>query len=81
MAHSGTELNYFQHCIPFENFRQVEIDYDTDDSGVFKAKRGNNDVTQGAKEILDSTVTKIDTPLELMKTQTIAEDLSSTLRF
>ena len=48
------------------------LDYDTDDYGLFKAK-GESQETKGAKEILDSTITKIDTPVDLMKTQTIDE--------
>ena len=64
---------------PFENvsrfiFRPIEVDYDTDDSGLFRAK-GSSKETKGAKVILDSTVTKINTPLDLMATQTIDEEL------
>ena len=69
------------HCISysrtftnfFERFRPVEIDYDTDDSGLFRAK-GSSEDARGAKVILDSTVTKINTPLDLMATQTIDEE-------
>ena len=48
------------------------MDYDMDQYGLFRAK-GENKETEGAKEILDSTQTKIDTPVDLMKTQTIDE--------
>ena len=54
-------------------FRPIEIDYDTDDSGLYKAK-GVNEITRDAKVILDSTVTKIDKPLDLMETQQIDEE-------
>jgi len=50
----------------------VEVDYDTDEYGLFRAKNGNQE-SRGAKEIMDSTLTKIDTPVDLMKTQTIDE--------
>ena len=53
--------------------RPIEVDYDTDDSGLFRAK-GSSKETKGAKVILDSTVTKINTPLDLMATQTIDEE-------
>ena len=50
----------------------VEVDYDTDEYGLFKAKNRNKE-SRGAKEIMDSTLTKIDTPVDLMKTQIIDE--------
>ena len=49
------------------------MDYDTDDSGLYRA-RGENQVTKNAKVILDSTVTKTDTPLDLQATQQIDEE-------
>lgn len=58
----------------------MEVDYDMDENGLFKAKTTNQE-TQGAKVILDSTITKIDTPVDLMKTQTIDEvELSQVLK-
>jgi hypothetical protein len=53
------------------------VDYDNDGSGLFRAK-GSNQSTTGAKEILDSTVTKINTPVDLMATQTIDEETLGT---
>lgn len=50
--------------------KPIEVDYDTDDNGLFRAKKAN-EVTKDAKVILDSTVTKINTPLDLMSTQQI----------
>ena len=50
----------------------MEVDYDTDEYGLFKAKNRNKE-SRGAKEIMDSTLTKIDTPVDLMKTQIIDE--------
>lgn len=53
--------------------KPIEVDYDTDDSGLYRA-RGENQVTKNAKVILDSTVTKTDTPLDLQATQQIDEE-------
>ena len=61
-----------QHSILIGIHCRHLLDYDTDDYGLFKAK-GESQETKGAKEILDSTITKIDTPVDLMKTQTIDE--------
>ena len=74
-----SDYNQFMTCYCFVineiyiRFRPIEIDYDTDDSGLYKAK-GVNEITRDAKVILDSTVTKIDKPLDLMETQQIDEE-------
>ena len=60
--------------------RPIEVNYDTDDSGLYRA-RGENEITKDAKVILDSTVTKTDTPLDLQATQQIdEEDLRNQVR-
>ncbi|XP_037792762.1 uncharacterized protein LOC119588126, partial [Penaeus monodon] len=43
--------------------RAREVDYDTDDGGVYRAKT-RGDYSRGAKEILDSTDTKIELPVD-----------------
>ena len=72
-----SDYNQFMTCFVIKEFyilfRPIEIDYDTDDSGLYKAK-GVNEITRDAKVILDSTVTKIDKPLDLMETQQIDEE-------
>ncbi len=52
----------------------MEVDYDNDEGGIFRAQSGNNS-TRDAKVILDSTATKIDTPVDLQATQQIDEEL------
>ena len=44
----------------------IEVDYDTDDSGMFRAK-SRNLYTRGALQIDDSTETKIEIPVDLME--------------
>ena len=58
-------------------FRVVEVDYDTDDSGRFRA-RAQNELAKNAPIILDSTSTKINTPFDMMEAQQIEEELDST---
>ena len=55
----------------------VEVDYDTDDSGRFRA-RAQNELAKNAPIILDSTSTKINTPFDMMEAQQIEEELDST---
>ena len=55
----------------------VEVDYDTDDSGRFRA-RAQNEFANNAPIIIDSTSTKINTPFDMMEAQQIEEELDST---
>ena len=63
----------YTHILHLFYSRPIEVDYDTDDSGLYRA-RGENEITKDAKVILDSTVTKTDTPLDLQATQQIDEE-------
>ena len=53
--------------------RVVEVDYDTDDSGLYKAKSANN-LTRGAKVILETSQTQIEMPIDLVKAETVEEE-------
>ena len=55
----------------------VEVDYDTDESGRFRA-RAQNEFAKNAPVILDSTSTKINTPFDMMEAKEIEEELNST---
>ena len=55
----------------------VEVDYDTDESGRFRA-REQNQFAKNAPIILDSTSTKINTPFDMMEAKAIEEELEST---
>ena len=58
--------------------RLREVNYDTDESGLYRA-RGDNSYTRDAQIIMDSTITKINTPFEMMKAKEIDdEDFYST---
>ena len=49
------------------------MDYDTDGSGFYRAKSSPPE-TQGAREILDSSRTKVDLPVDLMPTEEVTEE-------
>ena len=49
------------------------MDYDTDGSGFYRAKSSPPE-TQGAREILDSSMTKVDLPVDLMPTEEVTEE-------
>ncbi|CAL4159516.1 unnamed protein product, partial [Meganyctiphanes norvegica] len=53
----------------------IEVDYDTDDGGVFKSKK-NADYVKGTKEILDSTITKIELPLDMLEANEVQSKAS-----
>ena len=57
--------------------RTVEVDYDTDGSGLYRAKRhGDLD----AKEIMDSSKTRIDLPLDQVEADEVEEEMSERVR-
>lgn len=56
----------------FQNFRTVEVNYDTDDSGIYRAKLG--DEARDAKIILDTSKTKIDLPLDYEEAEEVQEE-------
>ena len=51
----------------------MEVDYDRDNSGLYRA-RSRNSVTENAKPILESSTTKVDTPFELLKAAEVPEE-------
>ncbi|XP_068216775.1 doublecortin domain-containing protein 2-like [Palaemon carinicauda] len=51
-----------------------EVDYDTDDGGIYRAK-SKSDYVRGAREILDSSVTKIEIPIDLLDAKEVQEQL------
>ncbi|CAB4062337.1 unnamed protein product [Lepeophtheirus salmonis] len=57
---------------PSKNSRIIHPDYDNDESGLYRAKSVNPE-TRGAKEINDTSQTKINTPIELMLSRMIEE--------
>lgn len=54
-------------------YRSLEVDYDTDGSGFYRA-RSTRLETSGAREILDSSMTKVDLPVDLMPTEEVKEE-------
>ena len=57
--------------------RTVEVDYDTDGSGLYRAKKHSD---LDAKEILDSSKTKIDLPLDQLDADEVEEDIAERVR-
>jgi hypothetical protein len=55
------------------SYRSVEVDYDTDESGFYRAKSSRPE-TSGAREILDSSRTKVDLPVDLMPDEEVTEE-------
>jgi len=52
----------------------VEVDFDTDKSGIYRAKSTRSE-TLGAKEILDTSRTKVNFPIDLLPAEEIIEKL------
>lgn len=50
----------------------MEVDYDTDDGGVYKAKRRYD---YAAQEVLDSSATNIELPVDLIDATEVQEDI------
>ena len=59
--------------INFFHFRTVEVDYDTDESGLYRAK-GENTFSKDAPIIMDSTSTKVNTPIEMMEAKEVDDE-------
>ena len=53
--------------------RAVEVDYDTDESGLYRAK-GANEYAKNAPIVMDSSSTKINTPVEMMEAREIDDE-------
>ena len=51
----------------------MEVDYDRDHSGLYRAK-SRNTVTADAKTVLESSKTKVDTPFELIRAAQVPEE-------
>lgn len=51
----------------------MEVDYDTDDGGVYKAKHRSD---YAAQEVLDSSATNIELPVDLVDAAEVQEDIS-----
>lgn len=64
----------------FENFdtnlfrNLVEVDFDTDESGLYRAKSTRSE-TLGATEILDTSITKVNLPIDLLPAEEVKEKL------
>ena len=54
-------------------YRTVEVDYDTDESGLYRAK-GENSFSKNAPIIMDSSTTKVNTPIELIEAKEIDDE-------
>ncbi|XP_050705832.1 doublecortin domain-containing protein 2-like [Eriocheir sinensis] len=52
--------------------RAIEVDYDTDDGGVYKAKRHYD---YAAQEVLESSATNIELPVDLLDAAEVQEDI------
>ncbi|XP_064111646.1 doublecortin domain-containing protein 2-like isoform X2 [Macrobrachium nipponense] len=50
------------------------VDYDTDDGGIFRAK-SKSDYVRGAKEILESSATAIELPIDLLDAKEVQEEI------
>ena len=61
----------------FSIFRTVEVDYDTDGSGLYRAKHHDD---LDAKEIMDSSRTKIDLPVDHIEADEVDEEEEVTER-
>nr|XP_053633965.1 sarcoplasmic reticulum histidine-rich calcium-binding protein-like [Cherax quadricarinatus] len=57
--------------------RAIEVNYDTDDGGVYRSKK-RADYSRGALEILDSTDTKIELPVDMIEPVEIQEEVYAT---
>nr|XP_045615321.1 doublecortin domain-containing protein 2-like [Procambarus clarkii] len=57
--------------------RAVEVNYDTDDGGIYRSKK-RADYSRGALEILDSTDTNIELPVDLMDPVEVQEEVYAT---
>lgn len=64
-------MRCFSILFPQKNFRTIVVDYDRDGSGIYRAK---GPTEKDANEILDSSATKIDTPVDLQKPSVIDEE-------
>ena len=53
--------------------RTVEVDYDTDESGLYRAKTGS-DHSKNAPIIMDSSATKVNTPIDMVKALEIDDE-------
>jgi len=56
--------------------RALEVDYDTDESGFYRAKTARSE-TLDANEILDSSRTKVNLPVDLLPAEEVKEDLTA----
>jgi hypothetical protein len=69
-------LRITQKCIYFS--RTVQIDYDTDNSGRYRAKNRDLDV---ASEILDTSRTRVELDMELREAREVDdEELARSMR-
>lgn len=53
--------------------RSVEVDYDTDESGFYRAKSSRPE-TDGARQILDSSSTRVNFPVELLPAEEVKDE-------
>eukprot|EP00094_Tigriopus_californicus_P008993 TCALIF_08668-PA protein Name:"Protein of unknown function" AED:0.36 eAED:0.36 QI:0/0/0.5/0.5/1/1/2/150/68 len=58
----------------------VEVDYDQDPSGLYRAHRNIRLDESQAHIVLDSTITKIDTPIDYQVAQEVDEDVRMSRR-
>ena len=61
------------HLTLFLYYRTVEVDYDTDESGIYRAKE-QSAYSKNAPTIMDSSTTKINTPIELLEAKEIDDE-------
>ncbi|XP_071530570.1 uncharacterized protein [Panulirus ornatus] len=54
-----------------------EVDYDTDDGGIYRAKT-RADYSRGAKEVLDSSDTNIELPIDMIDAAEVQEEVYAT---
>ena len=52
----------------------MEVDYDTDESGIYRAKSSRPE-TEGARAILDSSTTKVDLPVDLLPAEEVTDEV------
>ncbi len=52
----------------------MEVDYDNDESGIYRAKSTRSE-TLGAAEILETSRTKVDFPIDLLPAEEVKEKL------
>lgn len=50
----------------------MQVDYDTDDGGVYKAKQRSN---YAAQEVLESSATNIELPVDLVDAAEVQEEI------